>query len=88
MRDGPFFLGVNFFYVMGSENLRPRPWASPKLNSSSENLDHRQRCMVRSIFLGHFIPSVLQPTIVKFLFNFNCMSVSLYKLSTVSDPPL
>ena len=44
--------------------------------------------MVRSIFLGHFIPSVLQPTIVKFLFIFNCMSVSLYELSTVSDPPL
>ena len=44
--------------------------------------------MVRSIFLGHFIPFVLQPTMVKFLFIFNCMSVSLYKLSTVSDPPL
>ena len=42
-----------------------------------------QRYTVRSIFLGHFIPFVLQPTMVKFLFIFNCMSVSLCKLSTV-----
>ena len=31
----------------------------------------------------HFILFVLLPTIVNFLFIFNCISVSLYKLSTV-----